>query len=84
MMACVSRKNVNDEYELAVKDIKLWEVIGVDDLAGLTFAFCSTEDKAKRAKELVDENLGVPEMVAIRQSQLTLDVININDIEFML
>lgn len=28
--------------------MKLWLIVGVDDLEGLTFAYCTTVEKAKR------------------------------------
>ena len=77
------KKNVNDEYEVAVKDIRPWMIVGTDRLKGLMFAMCSTEEKAKKAKELIDENLGGINMTEVVHSDLTIDVVTIGDIDFM-
>lgn len=75
--------NVNDEYEVAVKDIRPWMVVGTDKLKGLMFAMCSTEEKAKKAKELIDDNLGGINMTEVVHSDLTIDVVTIGGIDFM-
>ena len=77
------KKNVNDEYEVAEKDIRPWMVVGTDKLKGLMFAMCSTEGKAKKAKELIDENLGGINMTEVVHSDLTIDVVTIGGIDFM-
>ena len=77
------KKNVNDEYEVAVKDIRPWMIVGTDRLKGLMFAMCSTEEKAKKAKELIDENLGGINMTEVVHSDLTIDVVTIGGIDFM-
>lgn len=77
------KKNVNDEYEVAVKDIRPWMIVGTDKLKGLMFAMCSTEEKAKKAKELIDENLGGIDMTEVVHSDLTIDVVTIGGIDFM-
>jgi hypothetical protein len=79
-----AKKNVNDEYEVAVKGIiRPWMVVGTDKLKGLTFAMCSTEGKAKKAKELIDENLGGINMTEVVHSDLTIDAVKIGGINFM-
>lgn len=75
--------NVNDEYEVAVKDIRPWMVVGTDKLKGLMFAMCSTEEKAKKAKELIDDNLGGINMTEVVHSDPTIDVVTIGGIDFM-
>lgn len=75
--------NVNDEYEVAVKDIRPWMVVGTDKLKGLTFAMCSTEEKAKKAKELIDDDLGGINITEVVHSNLTIDVVTIGGIDFM-
>ena len=78
-----AKKDVNAEYEVAVKDIRPWMVVGTDKLRGLMFAMCSTEEKAKKAKELIDENLGGINMTEVVHSDLTIDVVTIGGIDFM-
>ena len=77
------KKNVNDEYAVAVKDIRPWMIVGTDKLKGLMFAMCSTEEKAKKAKELIDENLGGINMTEVVHSDLTIDVVTFGGIDFM-
>lgn len=77
------KKNVNDEYEVALNDIRPWMIVGTDKLKGLMFAMCSTEEKAKKAKELIDENLGGINMTEVVHSDLTIDVVTIGGIDFM-
>lgn len=36
--------------------MKLWLIVGVDDLEGLTFAYYTTVEKAKKAFNLINEN----------------------------
>ena len=41
------------------------------------------EEKAKKAKELIDENLGGINMTEVVHSDLTIDVVTIGGIDFM-
>lgn len=56
--------------------VKLFKVVGRDELDGYTFAQCTTYDKAKRALELTEEN-GFEGMVEIVQDELPIDAIEI-------
>ena len=38
--------------------MEIWCVEGIDDLEGNTFCFCSSEEKAIKAKELLEELAG--------------------------
>lgn len=55
----------------------LYNVIGIDDLEGTTFARCTTFDKSVAAKEII-ENEGFEDMVEIVQDEMAVDVIEIN------
>ena len=57
---------------------QIWEVIGIDDLEGSVFAQCSTEEKANKAMELL-ENEGFEDMLRVKQSDLRIDQIMIGD-----
>lgn len=57
--------------------LKLWKVVGRDELEGFVFAQCTTYDKAKRALELTEEN-GFEDMVEIVQDEIPVDAIEIN------
>lgn len=58
--------------------IQIWEVVGVDDLEGSVFAQCSTEEKANKAMQLL-ENEGFEDMLRVKQSSLRIDQIIIGD-----
>jgi hypothetical protein len=58
--------------------IQIWEVVGVDDLEGSVFAQCSTEEKANKAMQLL-ENEGFEDMLRVEQSSLRIDQIIIGD-----
>lgn len=58
--------------------IQIWKVVGVDDLEGSVFAQCSTEEKANKAMQLL-ENEGFEDMLRVEQSSLIIDQIIIGD-----
>lgn len=58
--------------------IQIWEVVGVDDLEGSVFAQCSTEERANKAMQLL-ENEGFEDMLRVEQSSLRIDQIIIGD-----
>lgn len=53
--------------------MKLWLIVGVDDLEGLTFAYCTTVEKVKKAFNLINEN-GFND-IEIVESDIDLDCI---------
>lgn len=57
--------------------MKIWCVDGIDDLEGNTFAFCSSEKTATKAKELLENYAGLENMLEIKESNLELDMIMI-------
>lgn len=59
-----------------MEKIKLWNVAGIDDLEGMVFARCTTEEKAIKAKELL-ENEGFENMIDIVQDEIPIDTIEI-------
>lgn len=56
----------------------LYNIVGIDDLEGVTFARCTTEAKAKKAMRLLTQN-GFEDEVEIRKDNMPLDSIEIND-----
>jgi hypothetical protein len=54
---------------------RIFAVVGIDDLEGMTFAQCTTMEKAKKAMKILVEN-GFDD-VEIIESNLTLDVIEV-------
>lgn len=51
---------------------KIWEVAGIDDLEGTVFAQCTTEENAKKALGLLEQN-GFENMLVVRESNLEID-----------
>ena len=56
---------------------RLFNVVGRDDLEGLTFARCTTYEKAVKAKECLSNN-GLEDMIDIVQDEIPVDVIEID------
>ena len=57
---------------------ELWFVEGIDDLKGTIFAMCTTEEKAKSAKKILEDD-GFEDMLEINRSNLAVDTIVLND-----
>ena len=57
--------------------IKLFNVIGIDDLEGTVFARCTTYEKAVKAKEYLEQE-GFEGMLDIVQDEIAVDVIEID------
>ena len=55
---------------------KLFNVVGLDDLEGMTFAICTTYEKAQKAKELLEKE-GFEDMLDIIQDEMPIDIIEI-------
>lgn len=58
--------------------MKLWNLIGIDDLEGLTFGRFSTQVKAEKAKEIL-ENIGLDDALDIVQDSMDIDTIELSD-----
>ncbi len=56
--------------------INLYNVVGVDDLEGMTFTRCTTMDKAVKAKKLLENN-GFEDILEITQDNLAVDTLEI-------
>lgn len=59
-----------------MNDMRLFNVIGIDDLEGTVFARCTTIEKAQKAKELTETN-GFEGLLDIVQDEIPIDVIEI-------
>jgi hypothetical protein len=57
--------------------MKLYNVVGIDDLEDLTFARCTNLRKAERAKTILEDE-GFECMVRITEDNIEVDVIEIN------
>lgn len=66
-----------EEFVQQYTPTELWEVRGVDDLEGMTFAVCTSEDKAIEAEKLLKAQ-GFEDIV-IKRSNLNLDEIKIGE-----
>lgn len=58
--------------------MQIWNVKGIDDLEGICFAQCSTKEKAEKAMRILEEN-GFEDMLVIKQSNLQLDQLLVED-----
>lgn len=57
---------------------RLYNVVGLDDLEGTTFARCTSLEKAKIAKSKLEKE-GFEDMLAIVQDEIPVDVVEINE-----
>ncbi len=57
--------------------IRLYDVVGIDDLEGTVFAMCTTLEKAKVAKKKL-ENAGLEGSLDILQSEIPVDAIELD------
>lgn len=56
---------------------KLYNVIGIDDLEGTTFARCTTYEKAQEAKKILEAE-GFENILDIVQDEIPVDVIEVD------
>lgn len=56
--------------------IRLFNVVGIDDLEGTVFVRCTTYEKAQKAKELLEAE-GLKDVIDIMQDEMPADVIEI-------
>ncbi len=57
--------------------MKLYNVVGLDDLEGVVLARCTTPQKAQKAKELCEEQ-GWEGMLEIVQDEIPIDTVELN------
>ena len=55
---------------------RLYNVVGMDDLEGTTFARCTTYEKAQEAKKILEAE-GFENVLDIVQDEIPVDVIEI-------
>ena len=60
-----------------MNDMRLFNVVGMDDLEGTVFARCTTYEKAQKAKELLEVE-GFEDMLDIVPDEMPVDVIEID------
>ena len=56
---------------------RLYNVVGMDDLEGTTFARCTTYEKAQKAKEILEAE-GFENVLDIVQDEIPVDVIEVD------
>ena len=59
-----------------MNEMRLFNVVGMDDLEGTVFARCTTYEKAQKAMELCEAE-GFEDMLDIVQDEMPIDVIEI-------
>lgn len=64
------------DINTAETGIPIWEVVGIDDLEGNTFAQCTCKKNAEKALDLL-ERQGFEDVLEIRESNLLLDKIEL-------
>jgi hypothetical protein len=64
--------------EIKLCGIRLFNVVGMDDLEGTVFVRCTTYEKAQKAKELLEAE-GFEDMLDIVQDEMPADVIEIGE-----
>lgn len=57
--------------------VNIWKVTGINDLEGTFFAQYTTEEKAKKAMQILEQN-EFEDMLTLRQSNLGLNQLNVN------
>ena len=60
-----------------MNEMRLFNVVGIDDLEGMTFAHCTTYEKAQKAMELLEAE-GFEDMLDIVQDELPVDMIELD------
>lgn len=60
-----------------MNEMRLFNVVGMDDLEGTVFTRCTTYEKAQKAKELIEAE-GFEDMLDIVQDEMPIDVIEID------
>ena len=61
-----------------MNDMRLFNVVGIDDLEGTVFTRCTTYEKAQKALKLLEAE-GFQNMLDIEQDQLPIDCVKIGD-----
>lgn len=71
--------NLEAMFESIIPDdnTHLYFVVGVDELENIIFAECTTHEKAKKAKEILDDE-GYRDMIEIRRSNISIDTLIVN------
>ncbi len=60
--------------------MEFYKVVGVDDLDGVIFCYCSTYEKAEKAVELLANEAGIDRFsLCIVQDEFSLDQVWIDD-----
>ncbi len=67
---------MTDKINTTETGISIWEVVGIDDLEGNTFAQCTCKENAEKALDLL-ERQGFEDVLEIRESNLLLDKIEL-------
>lgn len=67
---------MTDKINTTETGISIWEVVGIDDLEGNTFAQCTCKENAEKALDLL-ERQGFEDVLEVRESNLLLDKIEL-------
>lgn len=66
-----------EDFGLIPVKTKLWIVMGINDMEGMIYAFCTTRQKAEKAVKLLEPE-GLDNMLTIKQAQLEINNVCLN------
>lgn len=76
---CKKEKSTMEEKNQSLIPLKakLWIVMGINDMEGMIYAFCTTRQKAEKAVKLLEPE-GLDNMLTIKQAQLEINNVCLN------
>ncbi|MCT7397737.1 hypothetical protein N5B56_01380 [Eubacterium sp. LFL-14] len=76
---CKKEKSTMEEKSQSLIPLKakLWIVMGINDMEGMIYAFCTTRQKAEKAVKLLEPE-GLDNMLTIKQAQLEINNVCLN------
>jgi len=78
-LMCKKEKSTMEEKSQSLIPLKakLWIVMGINDMEGMIYAFCTTRQKAEKAVKLLEPE-GLDNMLTIKQAQLEINNVCLN------
>lgn len=78
-LMCKKEKSTMEEKNQSLIPLKakLWIVMGINDMEGMIYAFCTTRQKAEKAVKLLEPE-GLDNMLTIKQAQLEINNVCLN------
>ena len=78
-LMCKKEKSTMEEKSQSLIPLKakLWIVMGINDMEGMIYAFCTTRQKAEKAVKLLEPE-GLDNMLTLKQAQLEINNVCLN------